>query len=348
MQGAYHGRTIGSLSLTRSKTIYGEGASPFMVRSPHSPRVSNELSCQPGTFVTAFPYWHQLGVPPETPEETLVSLALHQLDLLFAQQTAPAETAAIIIEPVLGEGGYVPAPKSFLLALRAICDKRGIVLIFDEVQSGFGRCGRYFACEWSGVKPDIMVFAKGLANGFPLSGVVGSKGRMDMMPPGTMGGTYAGNAVSCAAAIACAEVMEVSPTSVRWSHQPSLTICFEEENVLENVLARSTELLILLRAVQQDPELCIVDVRGQGLMVAVEFACADGRQPAFKPAAVLPRGVASKVSTLCSERGLLLLSTSVFEVIRFIPPLNISSEDLAAGVAIFKQAVNDVVSEVCT
>jgi 4-aminobutyrate aminotransferase len=137
-------------------------------------------------------------------------LALHQLDLLFAQQTAPAETAAIIIEPVLGEGGYVPAPASFLSALRVICDKHGINLIFDEVQSGFGRCGRYFACEWSGVKPDIMVFAKGLANGFPLSGVVSSKGRLDMMPPGTMGGTYAGNAVSCAAAIACAEVMEVS------------------------------------------------------------------------------------------------------------------------------------------
>ena len=138
-------------------------------------------------------------------------MALHQLDLLFAQQTAPAETAAIIIEPVLGEGGYVPAPTSFLSALRGTCDKHNIVLIYDEVQSGFGRCGGYFACEWSGVRPDVMVFAKGLANGFPLSGVVSTKARMDMMPPGTMGGTYAGNAVSCAAAIACAEVMEVSP-----------------------------------------------------------------------------------------------------------------------------------------
>ena len=211
MQGAYHGRTIGSLSLTRSKTIYGEGASPVMVRAvPRSPKSPNKLSYQPGTFVTAFPYWHHFGVPPDTPEATLVSLALHQLDLLLAQQTGPTETAAIIIEPVLGEGGYVPAPTSFLSALRAICDKHGILLIFDEVQSGFGRCGKHFACEWSGVKPDIMVFAKGIANGFPLSGVVSSQDRMDMMPPGTMGGTYAGNAVSCAAAIACAEVMEVS------------------------------------------------------------------------------------------------------------------------------------------
>jgi 4-aminobutyrate aminotransferase len=211
MQGAYHGRTIGSLSLTRSKSIYGEGASPVMVRAvPRSSSLLTSFRISPEHFVTAFPYWHQLGVPPDTPEAALVSLALHQLDLLFAQQTGPTETAAIIIEPVLGEGGYVPAPTSFLSALRAICDKHGIVLIFDEVQSGFGRCGKYFACEWSGVRPDIMVFAKGMANGFPLSGVVSSKDRMDMMPPGTMGGTYAGNAVSCAAAIACAGVMEVS------------------------------------------------------------------------------------------------------------------------------------------
>jgi 4-aminobutyrate aminotransferase len=141
-------------------------------------------------------------------------LALHQLNLLLVQQTAPAETAAIIIEPVLGEGGYVPAPAPFLSALRTLCDKHGIVLIFDEVQSGFGRCGKYFACEWSGVRPDVMVFAKGIANGFPLSGIVGSKSLLDLMPPGTMGGTYAGNAVSCAAAIACAEVMEASPTGI--------------------------------------------------------------------------------------------------------------------------------------
>jgi len=178
---------------------------------PTIPQSPNKLPYQPGTFVTAFPYWHQLGVPPDTPEATLVSLALHQLDLVLAQQTAPAETAAIIIEPVLGEGGYIPAPTSFLSALRTTCDKHGIVLIFDEVQSGFGRCGKYFACEWSGVRPDVIVFAKGLANGFPLSGVVSSKDCMDMMPPGTMGGTYAGNAVSCAAAVACVEVMEVSP-----------------------------------------------------------------------------------------------------------------------------------------
>jgi len=275
-------------------------------------------------------------------------LALHQLDLLFEQQTAPAETAAIIVEPVLGEGGYIPAPASFLSALRATCDKHGIVLIFDEIQSGFGRCGKYFACEWSGVRPDVMLFAKGLANGFPLSGVVSTKDIMDTMPPRSMGGTYAGNAVSCAAAIACTEVMKVSPAVVT---PAQLTNWFQEENVLQNAMARSAELFSFLRDMQKNHELCIVDVRGRGLMVALEFACDDGRLPTFRlhsPGAKLPpRGIAPKISKLCSERGLLILSTSAFEVIRFIPPLNISSEDLVAGLAIFKQAVIDVIKEVC-
>jgi 4-aminobutyrate aminotransferase len=160
--------------------------------------------------VTPFPYWHQAGFPANVDEKTLVDHCLHQLNLVFSQQTSPKETAAILIEPVIGEGGYVPAPKSFLDALRKVCDEHGIVLIFDEVQCGFGRTGKYFASEWSGVVPDVMVFAKGIANGFPLSGVVGKKALMDKMKPGTMGGTYAGNAVSCAAAVACAKVMKVS------------------------------------------------------------------------------------------------------------------------------------------
>lgn len=159
--------------------------------------------------MTPFPYWHQLGSPNTTPESELVEQCMHQLRLLLSQQTAPKETAAVLIEPVLGEGGYVPAPTSFLSQLRKICDDHGIVLIFDEVQSGFGRTGKYFASEWSGVTPDLTVFAKGIANGFPLSGVVGRKELLDKTKPGTMGGTYAGNAVSCAAAVACAQVMKV-------------------------------------------------------------------------------------------------------------------------------------------
>jgi 4-aminobutyrate aminotransferase len=152
-----------------------------------------------------FPFWHQHGLPPSTPTSTLVSQSLYQLELLLAQQTSPRDTAAIIIEPVLGEGGYVPAPSEFLHGLRDVCDKHGILLIIDEVQSGFGRTGKNFNIEYSGVKPDILIMAKvllltisllsspltlhktqGLANGFPLSGVVSRKELTDHLTPGSM------------------------------------------------------------------------------------------------------------------------------------------------------------------
>jgi 4-aminobutyrate aminotransferase len=174
---------------------------------------------QPGVFSIPFPFWHQQGLPPSTPTSVLTSHSLYQLHLLLSQQTSPSDTAAIIIEPVLGEGGYVPAPKEFLEGLRQVCDQHGILLIIDEVQSGFGRTGNWFAIEESGVRPDILIMAKGLANGFPLSGVVSRKELMDKLKPGSMGGTYAGNAVSCAAAVAVADVMK-------------------EEKILENVNER--------------------------------------------------------------------------------------------------------------
>lgn len=311
MQGAYHGRTYGTMSMTRSKTIYTEASAPLM----------------PGVFVTPFPYWHQAGFPPNVDEKTLVDHCLHQLKLVLSQQSAPNDTAAILIETVIGEGGYVPAPKSFLEGLRRVCDEHGIILIFDEVQCGFGRTGKYFALEWSGVKPDLMVFAKGIANGFPLSGIVGSKSLMDKMKPGTMGGTYAGNAVSCAAAIACAKVMQ-------------------EENILQNVEARSQELFAALHKLKEDSALQISDVRGQGLMVAVEFG-SELHSAADTPAASL-KGVANKISTQCAENGLLILATSVFEVIRFIPPLNISKEELLVGMGIFEKVVRNVLGSVNT
>lgn len=176
MQGSYHGRTYGTMALTKSKTIYSEGFAPLM----------------PGVFSTPFPYYSQVGMPDGTDVETLVASSLHQLHLLLSQQTAPSDTAAIILEPVLGEGGYVPAPASFLRGLREICDKHNILLIADEVQSGCGRTGKFWFMEYSGVRPDILVFAKGIANGFPLSGIASRKELMDQQKPGTMGGTYAG------------------------------------------------------------------------------------------------------------------------------------------------------------
>lgn len=180
---------------------------------------SSQCDFQTGVFTTAYPYWHQHSLPASTSPEELCRQSLWQLDLVLAQQTAPRDTAAIIVEPVLGEGGYIPAPPSFLRGLRDVCDKHGMLLIVDEVQSGFGRTGKYFAIEYSQVRPDILVMAKGIANGFPLSGIAASKVLMDKQAPGTMGGTYAGNAVACAAGVACAEVMK-------------------EENILANVQAR--------------------------------------------------------------------------------------------------------------
>ncbi|KAF7318336.1 Acetylornithine aminotransferase [Mycena chlorophos] len=296
MQGGYHGRTFGSMAVTRSKTIYSLGVAPLM----------------PGVFTTPFPFWHQMGLPVSTPEDELVKQCLYQLDLVLSQQTAPSDTAAILIEPVIGEGGYVPAPPAFLRGLREVCDKHNMLLIIDEVQSGFGRTGRFFAIEESGVRPDVLVIAKGLANGFPLSGVISRRELTDKLPPGSFGGTYAGNAVACAAANAVVDAMH-------------------DEHVIENVNARSAELFSSLNALKSAHPDHVVDVRGRGLMVAVEFAGGES--------------LASRVAKKCIEKGMIILTTSVFDVVRFIPPLNISEEDLKKGAEIFKQAVEEVVRE---
>lgn len=336
MQGAYHGRTFGAMAVTKSKTIYSAGSHPLM----------------PGVFSIPYPYWHSSNLPPSTPASLLSSNALYQLELLLAQQTSPADTAAIIVEPVLGEGGYVPAPPEFLQGLREVCDRHGILLIVDEVQSGFGRAGSWFAISESGVRPDIMLMAKGLGNGFPISGVVSRKGLTDKLKPGSMGGTYAGNAVSCAAAVAVNEVMV-------------------ETNVLDNVQTRSNELFSALNALKYDPSLNphIIDVRGRGLMVGVEFASptSHAHHPIFSThsAASLPlpsatpyhsphstnahhqrkhpKNMAARVARKCIEKGMLILTTSVYEVVRFIPPLNVSKEDMRKGCAIFAESVREVV-----
>jgi len=312
MQGAFHGRTFGAMAVTKSKTVYADGSSPLM----------------PGVLTAPFPYWHHFNAVPGADEAELVRASLYQMELLLAQQSAPSDTAAIIIEPVLGEGGYVPAPPAFLQGLRTICDKHGLLLIVDEVQSGFGRTGRMFNIEYSGVRPDIMIMAKGLANGFPLSAVVSRKELTDKIKPGIMGGTYAGNAVSCAAAVAVADA-------------------FKEEKILDNVTARSEELLKALKALKADPTVGqhILDIRGQGLMIAVEFASPS--HSTFDPAVKkgTPTNLAMKLSKRCLEKGLLLLTTSVYETVRFIPPLNISREDLAKGIEIFEESVKEIVRE---
>ena len=206
-QGSYHGRTLGTMALTTSKTIYSAGFGPLI----------------PGVHVAPFPYHQQWSAhkadPTKFDAEWCSQESLNQLEILLKQRSHPEETAAILLEPVQGEGGYIAPPASFMQGLRKICDKHGILLIADEVQSGFGRTGKMFAIEHTGVTPDIMVMAKGIASGYPISGIVSRKELMDRQPAGSMGGTYSGNAVACAAAKATLEI-------------------FEEENIIENVNAR--------------------------------------------------------------------------------------------------------------
>lgn len=314
MQGSYHGRTNATASMTRSKTVYGEGHGPLMG----------------GVFATAFPYYSQFGgATPDTPTEELVKQALLQLKLTLQQQTSPSDTAAIILEPVLGEGGYVPAPPAFLQGLRKVCDENNILLIIDEVQSGMGRTGHMWFIEESGVRPDILIFAKGIANGFPLSGIASSKQLMDLQKPGSMGGTYAGNAVACAAAKAVIEV-------------------FREENILDNVAARSKQIFGFLHDLKSSGTKAgnlIEDIRGAGLMVGVQFSNPnlqrDSSNTASREAQAQPQ-LAPKIVQECVKRNMLLLSTSVFDVLRFIPPLTISEEELSEALACFKESLEAV------
>ncbi|KAI9046482.1 hypothetical protein LZ554_009229 [Drepanopeziza brunnea f. sp. 'monogermtubi'] len=299
MQGSYHGRTFGTMAMTRSKTVYGENYAPLM----------------PGVFSVPFPYCKQCSIASHSGgkfgfEDCCMDPVL-QLELLLKRETAPSDTAAVVVETVLGEGGYVPPPPGYLAKLREICDKNNILLIVDEVQCGFGRTGKMFAIEHYDVRPDIMIMAKGIANGFPLSGIVASKELMDLQKPGSMGGTYAGNAVSCAAGVAVAKA-------------------FKDEKILQNVEARGSELRGALEAAWKDPKTgkMIYDVRGLGLMLAME--CTPGK------------GFASKIQAKCMEKDMLVLTTSIYDTLRFIPPLNITKEDMALGIKIITDAIQEV------
>jgi 4-aminobutyrate aminotransferase len=296
-QGSFHGRTALTMALTTSKTIYRAGYQPLPA----------------GTFVAPFPYTYRYGW---SPEET-VKFCLRELKMLFKSQTAPWETAAILIEPVLGEGGYVVPPRGFMTGLRQICDEHGILLIADEVQSGFGRTGRWFAIEHFGVVPDIMVIAKGLASGLPLSGIVARRELMDKWIPGSHGGTYGGNALACAAAVATIQVIKA-------------------ENLLENAVRMGAMLVKGLRSIQSEVSL-IGDVRGVGLMIGVEFTTPDGA-----PATKLAKAVAKS----CLARKLLLLTCGTWDnVVRWIPPLIVQPEQIERALAIFRESVAEAVSE---
>lgn len=294
--GSFHGRTAATMALTTSKTGYRTGFGPL----------------PSGIFVSPFPYAFRLGMS----EEQASQYALEQLEYLLASQTAPKETAAILIESVLGEGGYIVPPASFMKGLREIADKNRIMLICDEVQSGFGRTSKWFAFEHYGIVPDIMTVAKGLASGMPLSGVFARTEIMRKVDVGSIGGTYGGNAVACAAAIATIRAMK-------------------EEKMLENANERGLQLMTGLRKLQEEyPQ--IGDVRGKGLMIGAEFMVGD-RPDKAKP-------MVKEIVHAVEDKNLLLLTCGTYDnVVRWIPPLNATGEQISDGLKIFESALKKTI-----
>jgi 4-aminobutyrate aminotransferase len=220
--------------------------------------------------------------------------------------------AAILVEPVLGEGGYVVPPDGFLPALREIADRHGILLIADEVQTGVGRTGRMWASEWTGTRPDILVMAKGIASGMPLSGIMASRQLLDTLGPGAHGGTYGGNAVACAAALATLDVIAA-------------------EGLLDNARRQGERLLGGLRRLAAGHDQ-VAEVRGRGLMVAMEFADADGSQP--RP------DLAKAFIQAAFERKLLLLSCGTYgQVVRIIPPLVTNDTEVDSAISAMGEAL---------
>jgi 4-aminobutyrate aminotransferase len=293
--GGFHGRTVAAASLTTSGTKFRSGFSPLMA----------------GVHVAPFPDPTHYGWPVEQATD----FALAQLDYILQTLTTPADTAAFFVEPVLGEGGYVPANERFFAGLRERADKYGILLVVDEVQTGFGRTGKFWGGEHFDARPDILITAKGLASGFPLSGIAASSDLMAKAWPGSQGGTYGANAVACAAAVATIDVIR-------------------DEDLVDNSAQRGAQLKEALQLVA-DKHDAITDVRGLGLMIGNEFRDADGKpDPAMATAA----------QQEAARRGLLLLTCGAWgQVVRFIPALVVSGDQVDEAAGIWADAVGSVV-----
>ena len=292
--GAFHGRTMFSLALTGKVDPYKKGFGPFPAEVYHAPF-------------------------PDPLHGVSIDDAMHGLELIFKNDIEAAKVAAIIVEPVQGEGGYIPAPTEFLQRLRALCDRHGIVLIIDEIQTGAARCGKFFAVEHSGIEPDVITMAKGLGGGMTLSAVIGRAEIMDAAVPGGLGSTYAGHPVAVAAALAVLDVIE-------------------EEKLAERAAMLGEKCRTRLNALRSRFS-CIADVRGVGAMTAVEF-CHDGdpKKPAGEIAAALKNEAA--------KRGLLLLNCGSYgNVLRLMLPLTIPDSVLGEGLDILEAALAAAVTK---
>ena len=294
--GAFHGRTTLAMTMT-AKKAYCTGMGPY----------------PDGVYRAEFPYVYR--APAGMPEGGMVDFYVEKLKSLFETHSPAQYVAGIVFEPVQGEGGFVPAPLEWVKAVRKICDENGILMITDEVQTGFARSGRMFASEYykeAGCAPDIMTFAKSVAGGLPLSGIVASKEVMDKVPGGTIGGTYNGNAVACAAALKVLDIMQ-----------------------REDYPAKARKIADKCMAAFNDWKAkypIIGDVRGTGAMMGIEFISDKNKTP--NAAAV------GKIVSDAWEKGLMLESAGTFgNVIRFLCPLCVTDEQLDAGLKIFEESI---------
>jgi 4-aminobutyrate aminotransferase len=294
----YHGRTAQTMALTTAKDVYRGSFEPL-----------------PGSvYHTAYPYCYRAQGGPHSPDACTCDWEA-QLDLTFHQYVYPEHVAAIIVEPILGEGGYLVPPPGFLPRLREITRQHGILLIADEVQTGFGRTGELFAVSHWDVEPDILVMAKGIASGLPLSGIVAQRSILDKLPPGSHGGTYGGNVVACAAANATLDVIE-------------------DEGLVGNARERGAQFIAGLRALAPKYR-SIGDVRGLGLMLAMEFVKpgeGDGRVP--NP------DVTKRVQAEALDRKLIVLTAGTYvNVVRIIPPLVTTADEVDMALRILDESL---------
>ena len=295
--GAFHGRTLLTMSMT-SKKSYAIDMGPFPT----------------GIYRAQFPYYYRN--PVDLPPEQAVDYYINSIRDVF-EQSAPADTiAAIVVEPLQGEGGFIPAPIEWIRAVRSICDEHGILLIADEVQSGFCRTGKMFATEYwadAGIQPDIITTAKSIAAGIPLSAIIARSEIMDAPAPGTIGGTYCGNPLACAAALKTIEIMERDHLADR-----SAAIGKKVMNRYQDMMNRYP---------------CIGDVRGLGSMIGIEFV-KDKTDKEPDPA------LTSAIIQECAQNGLLVEGAGTYHnVIRFLAPLVITEEQLDCGLDLFESAV---------
>jgi 4-aminobutyrate aminotransferase/(S)-3-amino-2-methylpropionate transaminase len=293
---AFHGRTLMTMTMTSKVKPYKHRFGPYAPEVYHAP----------------FPYPYRMNMTGQEASE----FCIQELARMFAGDVAPDQVAAIVIEPVQGEGGFIPAPAGFLHTLKAVCEKYDILFVADEIQSGFCRTGRMFAVEHDSVVPDLMIIAKSMGAGMPISGVVGRADIMDAPPPGTLGGTYSGNPVACAAAIAVLDLFEK-----------------------EDYAARSREIghAVTQRFLHLQERFSFVgDVRGLGGMAAMELVKDRTTKEPDSHAA-------SDVLAAAHHRGLVLIKAGMYDnVLRILVPLCVTDEQLKRGLDIFEEALSSV------